>query len=232
MSQRRALHPGTIREEDTWCWNRAWEGPQWGLRDPHCGSLSTNARARGRSGEGGGSEGRPHLLKPQSQEDRLSPCVMVGHRPQTQRAPEEEQACLTDGSRKPVQEGGQGSHGGQGQEAQRRWAPGQTLGCRLSARHCRQAPRGEWNLHSRLQGVGGVPPPERGELCFRRGRRAHCADSPLSGSSKPGGAPSPPPGRRCGPDPLEAHVLCSPWTSAGSHLARRKPGLALNAFLG
>lgn len=174
---------------------------------------------QGQEREGGGSEGRPHLLRPQSQEDRLSPCVMVGHRPQTRRAPEEEQACLTDGSGKPVQEGGQGSHGGQGQEAQRRWAPGQTLGCRLSARHCRQAPRGEWNLHSRLQGVGGVPPPERGELCFRRGRRAHCADSPLSGSSKPGGAPSPPPGRRRGPDPLEAHVLCSPWTSAGSDLA-------------
>lgn len=30
----------------------------------------------------------------------------------------------------------------------------------------------------------------------------------------------------------EAHVLCSPWTSAGSDFGRRKPGLALNAFPG
>lgn len=53
MSQRRALHPGTIREEDTWCWNnRAWEGPQWGLRDPHCGSLHK------RTGQGQEQEGR------------------------------------------------------------------------------------------------------------------------------------------------------------------------------
>ena len=73
--------------------------------------------------------------------------------------------------------------------------------------HCRQAPGAEWSLHSRPQGVGGVPPPERGEPCFRRGRHAHCTDSPLGGSSKQHPIPrkavwARPPGSTCSLQPL------------------------------
>lgn len=73
---------------------------------------------------------------------------MVGHRPQTRQAPEEEQACLTDGP-KAGPEGGQGSHGGQGQEAQRQLGPWADTGLQAKCEA----------LSAKLPGVNGTSTP-------------------------------------------------------------------------
>ena len=203
-------------------------GPRVGAQGPSlCISLH-RCTGEGQEREGGGWEGRPHLLKRQSQEDRLSPCVMVG--PQTS-----DLASPREGAGVPDRRFRKAGPG--------RWAgrpEGQGTGGS-------EAP-GPW-ADTGLQAMGGtvVKPPglngastpgHRGsEGCRpqREGNRVSGVVAMLTAQRAPSVAPqsnTPSPGRLCGPDPLEAHVLCSPWASAGSDSARRKPGLALNAFLG
>ena len=149
MSRRRALHPGITQEEVL----SQHQDTGWGLRDPlqmHRGGAGVGRRQVG---------GAPTAETPEP-EDRLSPCVMVGPRDPRPSKPQRRSRRARHSSRKPVQESWQGGRRGPGQEAQRHRVPGQALGCRLCGSYCYQAPGGEWSLHSRLQGVGGVPPLE------------------------------------------------------------------------
>lgn len=117
-------------------------GPRVGAQGPSLCIFLHRRTGEGQEREGGGWEGRPHLLRRQSQEDRLSPCVMVG--PQTpDLASPGEGAGVPD---RRLRKAGPGRWAGwprrPGTGGSEALGPGQTPGCRLSGRHCRQAPGG------------------------------------------------------------------------------------------